>query len=132
MKKEKVYKILFIQLGEVYEIFAKNIYQSDMYAFLEVEEFIFGSDDQLVVDPSSEKLKNEFKKVKKSFIPIASIQRIDEVDKHGEAKIKKGLTETDVTTSLVAKNYASWCRRRPFWTHGDPVRDHFVLIFFER
>ena len=48
---------------------------------------------QLVVDPSSEKLKNEFKKVKKSFIPIASIQRIDEVDKHGEAKIKKGLTE---------------------------------------
>ena len=90
MKKEKVYKILFIQLGEVYEIFAKNIYQSDMYAFLEVEEFIFGSDDQLVVDPSSEKLKNEFKKVKKSFIPIASIQRID---KHGEAKIKKGLTE---------------------------------------
>ena len=45
------------------EIFAKNIYQSDMYAFLEVEEFIFGSDDQLVVDPSSEKLKNEFKKV---------------------------------------------------------------------
>ena len=48
MKKEKVYKILFIQLGEVYEIFAKNIYQSDMYAFLEVEEFIFGSDDQLV------------------------------------------------------------------------------------
>ena len=31
--------------------------------------------------------------MKKSFIPIASIQRIDEVDKHGEAKIKKGLTE---------------------------------------
>ena len=46
----------------------KNIYQSDMYAFLEVEEFIFGSDDQLVVDPSSEKLKNEFKKVKKKVL----------------------------------------------------------------
>ena len=57
--------------------------------FLEVEEFIFGSDDQLVVDPSSEKLKNEFKKVKKSFIPINSIQRIDEVDKHGEASKSK-------------------------------------------
>ena len=46
MKKEKVYKILFIQLGEVYEIFAKKyLPKSDMYAFLEVEEFIFGSDD---------------------------------------------------------------------------------------
>ena len=60
-------------MGEVYEIFAKNIYQSDMYTFLEVEEFIFGSDDQLVVDPSSEKLKNEFKKVKK-FYPNKNFQ----------------------------------------------------------
>ena len=60
MKDKKIYKIIFIQLGEIYEIFAKQIFQSDMYGFLEVEEFIFTNDDQLVVDPSSEKLKTEF------------------------------------------------------------------------
>jgi Uncharacterized protein conserved in bacteria len=89
MKDKKIYKIIFIQLGEIYEIFAKQIFQSDMYGFLEVEEFIFTNDDQLVVDPSSEKLKTEFNNVKRSYIPIGAIQRIDEVIESGEAKIKK-------------------------------------------
>ena len=89
MKDKKIYKIIFIQLGEIYEIFAKQIFQSDMYGFLEVEEFIFSNDDQLVVDPSSEKLKTEFNKVKRSYIPIGSIQRIDEVVESGDARIKK-------------------------------------------
>ena len=89
MKDKKIYKIIFIQLGEIYEIFAKQIFQSDMYGFLEVEEFIFTNDDQLVVDPSSEKLKKEFNKVKRSYIPIGALQRIDEVIESGEAKIKK-------------------------------------------
>ena len=41
------------------------------------------------------------------------------------------LTGTDVTTSLVAKNYAFWCRRSQFWTHGDPFREHFhVFVLF--
>tara|TARA_B100000965_G_scaffold19103_1_gene14284 strand:+ start:13 stop:339 length:327 start_codon:yes stop_codon:yes gene_type:complete len=88
MKTKNVYKIIFIQLGEIYEVFAKQIYQSDMYGFIEVEEYIFNKDKQLVVDPSSEKLKNEFSKVKRSYIPINSIIRIDEVNESGEAKIK--------------------------------------------
>jgi|TARA_A200000159_G_scaffold151729_1_gene162101 hypothetical protein len=86
---KSVYKIIFIQLGEIYEVFAKQIYQSDMYGFIEVEEYIFNKDKQLVVDPSSEKLKNEFSEVERSYIPINAILRIDEVKEGGEAKIKK-------------------------------------------
>ena len=41
------------------------------------------------MDPSSEKLKNEFSKVNRSYIPINSIIRIDEVNESGEAKIKE-------------------------------------------
>ena len=89
MKSQSVYKIIFIQLGESYEVFAKQIYQSDMYGFIEVEEYIFNKDKQLVVDPSSEKLKNEFSKVDRSYIPINSIIRIDEVNETGEARIKE-------------------------------------------
>ena len=89
MKSKSVYKIIFLQLGEIYEVFAKQIYQSDMYGFIEVEEYIFNKDKQLVVDPSSEKLKNEFSKVERSYIPINSIIRIDEVNETGEAKIKE-------------------------------------------
>jgi hypothetical protein len=89
MKTKCVYKIIFIQLGEIYEVFAKKIYQSDMYGFIEVEEYIFNKDKQLVVDPSSEKLKNEFSNVERSYIPINSIMRIDMVNEMGEAKIKE-------------------------------------------
>ena len=93
MKSKNVYKIIFIQLGEIYEVFAKQIYQSDMYGFIEVEEYIFNKDKQLVVDPTSEKLKNMFKKVDRSYIPINSIVRIDEVSELGESKIKEAKGE---------------------------------------
>ena len=89
MNMKSVYKIIFIQLGEIYEVFAKQIYQSDMYGFIEVEEYIFNKDKQLVVDPSSEILKKEFAQVERSYIPINAILRIDEVRETGEAKIKK-------------------------------------------
>ncbi len=89
MKSKSVYKIIFIQLGEIDEVFAKQIYESDMYGFIEVEEYIFNKDKQLVVDPSSEKLKNELSKVDRSYIPINSIIRIDEVNETGEARIKE-------------------------------------------
>ena len=100
MKTKNVYKIIFVQLGEIYEVFAKQIYQSDMYGFIEVEEYIFNKDKQLVVDPSSEKLKNEFSKVERSYIPINSIIRIDEVNESGEAKIK----ESDGKVSPIPLN----------------------------
>lgn len=89
MKSKSVYKIIFMQLGEVYEVFAKQIFHSDMYGFIEVENYIFNKDKQLVVDPSSEKLKNEFSDVQRSYIPMNAIIRIDEVKETGEAKIKE-------------------------------------------
>ena len=36
---------------------------------------------QVVVDPTEEKLKSEFTGVKRSFIPMQAIIRIDEVEK---------------------------------------------------
>ncbi|MEM9103620.1 MAG: DUF1820 family protein [Pseudomonadota bacterium] len=84
---KSVYKILFLSHGQIYEVYARNVHQSNMMAFIEVEEFIFGEKAQLVVDPSEEKLKAEFEGVKRSYIPMHSILRIDEVDKEGVAKI---------------------------------------------
>ena len=89
MAKKGIYKIVFVQLGEIYEVYAEAIYQSDMYGFIEVEEYIFDQKSQIVVDTSEEKLKNEFKGVQRSYIPINSIVRIDEVNETGEAKIKE-------------------------------------------
>lgn len=83
-----VYRILFINQTQVYEIYARELYQSDLYGFVEIEELLFGERSQLVVDPGEEKLKNEFAGVPRSYIPIHSIIRIDEVEKEGVAKIR--------------------------------------------
>ena len=60
MAKTGIYKVVFVQLWEIYEIYAEAIYQSDMYGFIEVEEYIFDQNSQIVGDPNEEKLKNEF------------------------------------------------------------------------
>lgn len=59
-----------------------------MFGFLEVEELVFGEQTALVVDPSEERLKMEFSDVKRTYIPMPAIFRIDEVSKQGTAKVK--------------------------------------------
>ena len=97
MKDNKtVYKVMFVNQEETYEIFARHVYPSEMYGFVEVEEFVFGERSQLLIDPGEEKLKAEFAQVKRSYIPMHSVIRIDEVEKEGVAKITdtKGGTVT--------------------------------------
>jgi len=87
MAKQPVFKVVFYNQGQVYEIFARQIFQSDLMGFIEVEEFVFGERSQLIVEPAEEKLKGEFANVKRSFIPMHSVVRIDEVDKEGQVRV---------------------------------------------
>lgn len=82
-----IYKVIFLNQNQVYEVYAREIYQSEMYGFIEVEEFVFGERSQMLVDPAEEKLKSEFAGVKRSFIPMHAIIRIDEVEKEGVGKV---------------------------------------------
>lgn len=82
-----IYRIFFHNQGEVYEIYARSIFQSDLYGFVEVEDYIFGEKSKMVIDPSEDKLRSEFSGVKRTFIPMPAIIRIDEVEKEGTAKV---------------------------------------------
>jgi hypothetical protein len=86
---KSIYKVLFVNQGQVYEIYCREIFQSEMYGFIEVEELIFGERSQMIVDPGEERLKNEFAGVKRSFIPMHALIRIDEVEKEGVAKVSE-------------------------------------------
>ncbi|MNQ51408.1 hypothetical protein D3C85_653870 [compost metagenome] len=88
-REAPIYKVIFLNQGQVYEMYAKQIYQSDLWGFLEVEEFVFGERTQVVVDPSEEKLKAQFEGVVRSFVPMHSIVRIDEVERMGTPKISE-------------------------------------------
>lgn len=84
---DRLYKVVFYNQNQVYEVYAAQIYQSDMYGFIEIEEYVFGEQSQVIVDPAEEKLKNEFSGVIRSYIPLHSVIRIDEVKKRGVGKI---------------------------------------------
>ncbi|MDO9317332.1 MAG: DUF1820 family protein [Pseudomonadota bacterium] len=98
----EIYRITFLNKGKVYEVFAKQVYQSELYGFIEVEDYIFDERSQVVVDPSEEKLKAEFHGVKRSFIPIQAIVRIDEVEKGGVSKIFNGDNITPFPVPFMA------------------------------
>ena len=102
MATQPVYKVIFQNGNQVFEVFARQIYQSDMWGFIEVEEFVFGERSKIVVDPSEEKLKNEFSGVKRSYIPLQAIIRIDEVDKEGSAKV----SDTPVSGNVASFPFA--------------------------
>lgn len=97
----EIYKITFLNKGKVYEIFVRQVYQSELYGFIEVEDYVFDERSQVVVDPSEEKLKSEFAGVKRSFIPLQAIIRIDEVEKSGVAKISSGDNVTPFPVSIA-------------------------------
>ena len=86
-KAKSIFKVLFHNQGQVYEVYAHNIYQSELYGFVEIEDYTFGNRSQMLIDPAEDRLRNEFEGVQRSFIPMHAIVRIDEVEKEGVATI---------------------------------------------
>ncbi len=89
MGKEPLFKVVFMSQGQVYEIYARSVGHGELFGFVEVEELVFGERSSVVVDPSEEKIKSEFRDVRRTYLPMHSIIRIDEVDREGTAKITK-------------------------------------------
>ena len=87
MSKQTLYKVIFLNQGKLYEIYAQTVRQSNLHGFIEVESLKFGQASSLVVDPHEEKLKAEFAGVNVTFLPVHLISRIDQVDKEGISKI---------------------------------------------
>ena len=87
MAKKHTYRIIFHNQGKLYELYARQVSHGDMYGFVEVADIIFGARTEMIVDPSEERLKSEFSGVKRTFVPIHAVVRVDEVDKEGANKI---------------------------------------------
>ena len=101
---QRVFRISFMNQGQVYEMFAKSVAHGSMLGFVEVEHLLFGERTQVVVDPSEERLKNEFAGVRRFFVPLHAVIRIDEVEKQGPARItvpeREGATVAPFPTTL--------------------------------
>lgn len=84
---KQIYRIIFINQGKIYEIYAERVHQGELYGFVEIEGLVFGEASSVVIDPAEEKLRNEFAGVTRTLVPMHAVMRIDLVDKGGSGKI---------------------------------------------
>jgi hypothetical protein len=87
MAATHIFKILFVNQGKVYEVYARKVAQGRLFGFIEIEELVFGERSTVVLDPGEERIKSEFAGVKCTMLPMHSVLRIDEVRKQGVSKI---------------------------------------------
>src|ERR1041384_5164990 len=87
MASSHIFKIMFVNQGKVYEIYARKVSQGRLFGFIDVEELVFGERSTVVLDPGEERIKSEFAGVKCTMLPMHSVLRIDEVRKQGVSKI---------------------------------------------
>src|SRR4030095_7778592 len=87
MASSHIFKIMFVNQGKVYEVYARKVSQGRLFGFIEVEELVFGERSSVVLDPGEERIKNEFTGVKCTMLPMHSILRSDEVKKQGVSKV---------------------------------------------
>ena len=87
MASSHIFKIMFVNQGKVYEVYARKVSQGRLFGFIDIEELVFGERSSVVLDPGEERIKSEFTDVKCTMLPMHSILRIDEVKKQGVSKI---------------------------------------------
>ena len=87
MARKSIFKVVFHNQGKIYELYARHVSHGEIYGFIEVDDIVFGERTAILVDPSEERLKAEFAGVKRTFIPLHAVIRIDQVDKEGVAKV---------------------------------------------
>lgn len=98
MSTQRLYRVTFQNQGQVYEIYARQISHGGLLGFVEVEKLVFGERSTIVLDPSEEKLKAEFANVKRTYLPMHTVIRIDEVSKEGPARIVGAASESGKVT----------------------------------
>jgi hypothetical protein len=87
MTDQRLYRIAFFNQGQLYELFARRVGQGELFGFVEIEELVFGARSSVVVDPSEERLQKEFEGVRRFYVPLHSVVRIDEVEREGTSRI---------------------------------------------
>ena len=93
-----LYKVTFLNHGRVYELYARHVASSTLWGFTEVAELVFDVHAGIVVDPTEERLRDEFGNTRVLHLPMQSIVRIEEVEKKGQSAIRDAVTGETVVT----------------------------------
>ncbi len=102
MADKPLYKIIFHNQGKVYELYSEGVTSSGLWGFIEVSDLVFETGDGLVVDPTEEKMRQEFSSARVLHLPIQSVVRVEEVEKRGQCLIRDRKSGEKVTPLPVS------------------------------
>jgi len=111
MATSHIFRIMFVNQGKVYEIYARRVSHGELFGFIEVEELVFGERATVVVDPAEERIKGEFDGVKRTYLPLHSILRIDEVAHQYAGHEGSGASDAGVTSRRIGR-HLTWLEER--------------------
>ena len=94
----KLYKVTFLNHGRIYELYARRVTGSSLWGFTEVSELVFDINDGVVIDPTEERLRDEFGDTRVLHLPMQSIVRVEEVEKKGQSAMRDAATGEAVVT----------------------------------
>ena len=101
MRGKKLYKVTFLSQGKTLELYARHIASSELWGFTEVGELVFEQGASVVVDPTEERLRDEFGNTKMLHLPMQCIVRIEEVDKRGPLAIRDAESGDKIVSDTV-------------------------------
>lgn len=95
----RLYKVTFLNAGKVYELFARQVSGSGpLWGFVEVGDLVFDVHDGVVIDPTEERLRDEFGGTRVLHLPMHSVVRIEEVERKSQSVIRDAATGERVVT----------------------------------
>jgi hypothetical protein len=93
-----LFKVTFLNHGRIYALYARRVSSGSLWGFTEVAALVFDVNDGVVIDPTEERLRDEFGDTRVLHLPMQSVIRIEEVEKKGPSAIRDAATGESVVT----------------------------------
>ncbi len=101
--RKSLYKITFLNQGKSYELYARHVGSSTLWGFTEVADLVFEPQgESLVIDPTEERLREEFQHTRVLHLPMHAVVRVEEVEKRGTLAIRDAQSGEKVTPFPIA------------------------------
>ena len=101
--KKHLYKVTFLNQGKTYELYARRVSASGLWGYTEVAELVFEpAGAGLVVDPTEERLRDEFKDTRVLHLPMHAVVRVEEVERRGTLAIRDSASGEKITPFPLA------------------------------
>ena len=91
----------------MYELYSEGVTSNGLGGFIEVSDLVFETGEGLVVDPTEEKMRQEFSGAKVLHLPIQSVLRVEEVEKRGKCLIRDRESGEKVTPFPISPSKRS-------------------------